>query len=116
MPFIFDFDKCIAGIKKVTVSPKGWNSPITIEYGVAQANKYDTASSVVWRVSGTTHTFTIYELYINQISKSNYENHFTEVLERFREDYLSWFEDDKYNGCEWKDEYEKQYSKFIIKY
>ena len=113
--FEFDFKKCITDIKQVTISPKGWNGPIVIEYGLAQVNQFDTHTSVVWRVMGTTHTFHIYEPQINKYSHSNYAKHFTEILENFREDYLSWWKDPKYDGCEWREGYLRQYGKLISK-
>lgn len=114
MPHIYDFKNCIGEVKEITVNPKGWKNPITIEYGVAQHNSHDPMLSVVWRVKGTTHTFSIYERRLNVISHSNYEAHFTEALENFREDYLSWFEDDQYKDVNWKYDYEKQYAEYIL--
>lgn len=113
MPHIYDFKNCIGKIKETTVNPKGWNGPITIEYGIAQHNKYDPMLSVVWRIKGTTHVFSIYERRLNVISHSNYDEHFTQALENFREDYLSWFRDKEYDGVEWKYEYKNQYERLI---
>lgn len=116
MPFIFDFNNCIGDIQEVTISPKGWVPNIVIEYAPAQANKYDPLGSIVWRVKGTTHTFSIYEKELNErVKDRNYGEHFKEVLEGFREDYLSWWEDKDYEGCEWREEYKKQFGRFIIK-
>jgi hypothetical protein len=114
MPYIFDFNKCINGVKTIDVNPKGWRGPLTIEYGVAQNSKYDTQVSVVWRIKGTSHTFTIYERRLNVISHANYKKHFEEALEGFREDYLSWFKDKEYDGVDWKYEYKSQYGDLII--
>lgn len=114
MPCIFDFSKCIGGINTVEVNPKGWHCPIVVEYGVAQMSKYDTQLSVVWRVQGTTHTFSIYERRLNVISNANYKKHFEEALESFREDYLSWFTDEEYSGVTWKYDYQSQYGSLII--
>ena len=114
MPHIYDFKNCIGDVKEVTVNPKGWSGPITIEYGVAQHNAHDPMLSVVWRIKGTGHTFSIYERRLNVISHSNYEAHFTEALENFREDYLSWFEDDAYRDVSWKYDYQKEYGKYIL--
>lgn len=116
MPFIFDFnvfDK--EEIHTVEISPDGWNGPITIEYCVAQAHKFDTMLSVVWRVKGTTHCFTIEEQRINRLSHGGeYKDHFKKALEGFRKDYLSWFKEEEYKDCDWKYEYQKQYGRFII--
>ena len=113
MPFIFDFNTSLSDITSVEVNPKGWKNPITVEYVVAQAHKYDTTVSVVWRVKGTSHCFTIGEQRLNVISNGDYKKHFTEALENFREDYLSWFRDPEYENAEWKYEYRDQYGKFI---
>lgn len=114
MPYIFDFNNRLSDIKTLEISPNGWKSPIIIEYCSAQARVYDTMISVCWRVKGTTHTFTIYENRLNKISNGNYAKHFTETLELFREDYLSWFTEKEYDGCEWRNEYKRQYENFII--
>lgn len=113
MPHIYDFKNCLGTVKETTVNPKGWKCPVTIEYGVAQNNEHDPMLSVVWRIKGTTHVFSIYERRLNLISRSNYDNHFTEALEKFREDYLSWFTDETYKNAEWKYEYQKQYGSII---
>lgn len=114
MPHIFDFNNCLEDIHTVEVSPKGWKGPLTIEYSVAQNSKYDTQVSLVWRIKGTTHTFSIYQKRLNVISNGNYKKHFEEALEGFREDYLSWFKEDKYKEVDWKNEYKEQYGNFII--
>lgn len=75
---------------------------------------YDTMASVIWRVKGTEHCFTIEEQALNHISHGNYKEHFQKALENFRLDYLSWFKDEMYKECKWKYEYEQQYGKFII--
>lgn len=113
MPFVFNFDWSVGDIRTVEIYPNGWVNPITIEYIVAQAHKYDTTLSVVWRVKGTTHCFTISEQKLNVLSRGDYKKHFTEVLENFREDYLSWFTDDYYKDVEWKYEYKEQFGRFI---
>lgn len=114
MPCLFDFAECIGDINSVEVNPKGWKGPLTIEYGIAQKSKYDTQLSVVWRVKGTTHTFSIYERRLNIISNANYKKHFEEALEGFRKDYLSWFENEEYSGITWKYDYQQQYGDLII--
>lgn len=114
MPYNFDFNKKLSSIKTMVITPRGWINPITIEYCSAQARVFDTMISVCWRVKGTTHTFTIYENRLNKISEGDYAKHFTETLELFREDYLSWFTQEEYSGCEWREEYRQQYEKFII--
>ena len=114
MPFVYDFSSAISDVYTVDVEPKGWKGKVTVEYVIAQAHKYDTVLSVVWRVKGTTHCFTIGEKHLNLISNGDYKKHFTEALQNFREDYLSWFEDDEYKDAEWREEYRRQYGRFII--
>lgn len=69
--------------------------------------------SIIWRVKGTIHSFCIYEKYLNEIAGTDYAKHFTEVLEKFREDYLSWWTEKEYEGCEWRESYRSQYEKLI---
>lgn len=114
MPHLFDFSNCVGDVSTVEVNPKGWRGPLTIEYGLAQNNKYDTQSSIVWRIKGTSHTFTIYERRLNVFSHGNYKQHFEEVLQNFREDYLSWFREPEYEGVQWKYEYQSQFGRLII--
>lgn len=114
MPYLFDFAECIGDVKTVEVYPNGWRGPLTIEYGIAQKSKYDTQLSVVWRIKGTSHTFSIFERRLNVISNANYKQHFEEVLEGFRKDYLSWFKDKEYTDVTWKYAYEAQYGNLII--
>lgn len=114
MPFNFDISKSSDTPIEVQVNPVGWVNPITIEYVIAQAHHYDMTVSVIWRVKGTTHCFTISEQKLNQISHANYQKHFEEVLTNFRIDYLNWFTDPRYKDAKWKYEYERQFSKFIL--
>lgn len=114
MPHLFDFSNCVGDVSTVEVNPKGWRGPLTIEYGLAQNNKYDTQTSIVWRIKGTSHTFTIYERRLNVFSHGNYKQHFEEVLQNFREDYLSWFREPEYEGVQWKYEYQSQFGRLII--
>lgn len=114
MPHIYDFSNCIGEVMTVDVNPKGWKGPLIIEYGIAQHAKFDTQASIVWRIKGTSHTFSIYERRLNVFSNGNYKKHFEEVLENFREDYLSWFEDPAYDKVQWKYEYQSQFGNLII--
>lgn len=115
MPFIYDFNNAPDEIHKVSVSPKGWKAPVVVEYVVAQAHEFDPMVSVVWRVQGTSHCFTIYEQRLNHLSHGNYQKHFQEALEGFAKDYNTWFTDDQYDGCQWRDEYERQFGNLIVK-
>ena len=114
MPNNFDFSRCISDIKTVEINPRGWRGPITIEFAQAQVSEYDPMLSIVWRIQGTQHTFTIYERRLNLISHANYKAHFTEALENFREDYLSWFETPGWEETPWVKEYQQQYGRLII--
>lgn len=114
MPFIYDFNKAMTDVQTVDVQPKGWKGNVTIEYVISQVNKYDTMLSVVWRVKGTTHCFVIPEQRLNVLSNGDYKKHFIQALEAFRADYLSWFTDEMYEKCDWKNEYKQQYGRFII--
>ena len=114
MPFCFDFNLAHGDVHTVELSPDGWKSPIFVEYIVAQAHRYDTMRSIVWRVKGTTHSFTIEEQRLNHLTHGNYKAHFKKVLERFRIDYLNWFKDEQYKDCQWKYEYQQQFDRFII--
>lgn len=114
MPFIFDFEKkALNTIEEVVINPKGWQPNLIIEYCLAQAHNYDTFVSLCWRVKGTNHTFTIYENKLKDIDKDNYAKHFTEILEAFRDDYLSWFKEEQYKDCEWKWEYKREFGNYI---
>lgn len=113
MPFKFNFENSLSEIKEVIITPKGWKGSIIIEYCTAQAHRYDIMTSLCWRVKGTNHTFTIYENKLKEISKDNYAKHFTETLEAFREDYLSWFKEEEYKDCEWKWEYKREFGEYI---
>lgn len=114
MPFYFDMQKSSTEIREVKVNPDGWVNPVTVEYTVAQAHKYDTTVSVIWRVKGTEHCFTISEQKLNVLSHANYQKHFEEVLRNFRIDYLNWFTDPTYENADWKYEYKRQFDRFIL--
>lgn len=101
-------------IREVKVNPDGWVNPVTVEYTIAQAHKYDTTVSVIWRVKGTEHCFTISEQKLNVLSHANYQKHFEEVLRNFRIDYLNWFTDPTYENADWKYEYKRQFDRFIL--
>jgi len=107
MPNNYDFSN-LENIKTVEINPMGWINPLTIEYGV----DFALASDYFWRVKGTKHTFVIPVLRMNYISAGDYEKHFTEVLEKFAEEYRGW----KREGFSiyWMREYEDQYRFFIL--
>ena len=107
MPNDYNFSK-LENIKTLEINPIGWVNPITIEYGV----DYDLYADYYWRVKGTQHTFVIPVSRMNYISSGDYEKHFQEVLEKFREEYKEW----KKGGFEvlWMRDYEAQYRNFIL--
>jgi hypothetical protein len=107
MPNNADFSK-LETINTVEINPTGWITPITIEYGISN----DAMPLYYWRVKGTKHTFTIPVIRLDFISSGNYSAHFKEILEKFREDYLEWKQNNW--NTEWMQEYKKQYEKFIV--
>lgn len=114
MPFIYNFEKAKMKPVEVLVNPEGWKTPLTVEYVIDQAHNYDTMVSVIWRIKGTSHCFTIYEIKLNQLSNGDYKAHFEEVLRNFRIDYENWFTDPDYANADWKYEYQRQFDKYII--
>lgn len=107
MPNYHDFAN-LSKIKEVRISPFGWVNPIFVEYAIGNDISGDT---YYWRVKGTKHTFSILVNRLNYLSSGNYEHHFTEVLEKFREDYIDWQSVKKKAG--WIQEYLDEYSRFI---
>ena len=107
MPYNHDFSG-LENVRQVEISPSGWISPIQIEYGVGF---HGAIPSYFWRVKGTTHTFIIAISRMNFLSSGNYNEHFKEVLEKFRGDYKEWA-GEGFN-TEWGVEYKKQFSRFI---
>ena len=90
------------------VHPQGWVEPLFVEYGMGV---HGSTPSYFWRVKGTKHTFVIPVMRMNFLSSGDYEKHFNEALESFREDYIDW----KNQGwiTEWQQEYRRDFSKFI---
>jgi len=107
MPNNYDFSK-LENIKESKINPKGWISPISIEYGV----DFVLSSDYYWRVKGTKHTFVIPVSRMDYISSGDYEKHFREVLEKFAEEYKGW-EREEFN-IPWQREYAEQYRNFIL--
>lgn len=107
MPHIFNFDK-LKFVKEIKVNPKGWISNLSIEYGIGGYPE----DSYYWRVKNTTHTFVIPAKRLNYITFGNYDKHFEEALERFRQDYISWASEGFKLG--WQQEYYEQYHSFIV--
>ena len=108
MPYVHDFST-LRDVKEVRISPKGWTSPIVVEYGVGE--RY--GPTYFWRVKGTKHTFVIPMLRLNYISQGDYAAHFKDVLEKFLEnDYNEW----KRKGfpIEWMREYRDEFEKFVL--
>ena len=107
MPYNHDFLD-LQNIRETEIHLEGWVDPVFIEYGLGI---YQTTPSYYWRVKGTKHTFVIPVLRMNFLSQGDYEKHFTEVLQKFREDYIQWKEEGF--NTDWGQEYRNQFSRFI---
>jgi len=107
MPNFYNFEKLL-NIKTIEVNPNGWVNPLFIEYGFDDQDM----PSCCWRVKNTKHTFTIPVLRLDYLSGGNYAEHFTKVLEGFREDYLEWKE--KKFFTDWMQEYRREYANYIL--
>ena len=104
----FSFESDVKDLQELKVQPKGWY-PVTIEYGIAPLGQsFD--FQMCWRVKGTEHVFRIplkvfYEL------ANDHEEHFIQVLETFRVDYLDWYKQGFRE--EWMQNYRRQFKNFI---
>jgi len=107
MPNNKDFS-LLENVKLIECNPKNWVNPLIIELGIS----YDNGPTYFWRVKGTTHTFMIAVLRLDYLSNGNYKQHFEEILENFREEYLKWLQQNF--DMPWMQEYAKQYHNFII--
>ena len=108
MPNNYDFNK-LTNIKEIKINPKGWILNIIVEYGIGYHGE---DISYFWRVKGTKHTFVIPILRMDYLTEGNYNAHFEEVLESFREDYKKWKKEEWY--LEWQREYYEDFSQFIL--
>lgn len=112
MPNNFDFST-LKNIKTIEVNANGWVTPLTIEYGIKEESPtFGDLNSYHWRVKGTKHTFVIPVIRMDFLSSGDYKKHFEKSLEVFRDDYMSWKEQNF--NIEWMKEYETQFSRFII--
>lgn len=111
MPHNFDF-KNLKDIKIIEVNPKGWITPLYVEYAIYEGIEVQGMPSYYWRVKGTLHTFVIPVIRMDFLSKGDYKKHFENALEGFREDYISW--KDKEFITEWSKQYRDQFRNFII--
>lgn len=105
-----NFEKDLENIQEIAVMPDGWK-PIIVEYGFKEYGA-SAGLEVCWRIKETDHIFRISLNMLYEHSQGDYEKHFKEVLEIFRQDYLEW-----YNGGfseEWMRNYRRQYSKYIF--
>jgi len=107
MPNNYDFSK-LENVKTIEINPKGWIKSIVIEYGV----DFVLSSDYYWRVKGTKHTFVIPVSRLDYISSGEYEKHFSEVLEKFAEEYKEWERGGFF--LPWQREYKEQYKNFIL--
>jgi hypothetical protein len=105
-----DFETDLSQKQELYIVPEGWKS-VVIEYGFKE---YGAGSSweVCWRIKGTQHIFRIPLKLLYEHSQGDYEKHFKEVLEIFREDYLEWYREGF--SQDWMRNYRNQYSKFIF--
>ena len=111
MPNYFDFTK-LKNIKTTKINPAGWVNPLYVEYGICDDIEVRGIPSYCWKIKGTTHTFVIPVVRMDFLSSGNYEKHFTNVLEKFREDYILWKEEGFIT--EWSKEYRSEYKSYII--
>ena len=104
MPNYYDFSK-LDNVKETRVIANGW-VPLIVEYGVGYHGEL---LSYYWRIKGTKHTFVIPIIRMDYLTEGDYNSHFREALESFREDYLGWIEEQFYAPwmCEYRDIYEK---------
>jgi len=107
MPNNYDFSK-LENLKTVEVDPEGWTSPLYVEYGMSL---YGDVLAYYWRVKGTKHTFVIPVLRMDYLSQGDYEKHFKEALEGFRDEYLGWKYEQFY--LPWMKEYHEMFKGFI---
>jgi hypothetical protein len=103
------FEDILSEITETSIEPKGWY-PVVVEHGI-KALGNSQAYEMQWRVKGTEHTFRIPLNVFYEQSKSNYEEHFTEVLEIFRIDYLGWYKQGFKE--DWMQKYRKQFKELI---
>lgn len=108
MPNFKDFSD-INDIKEIEVSPKGWVNPLFIEYGIDSDIK---GVEYFWRVKGTKHTFVIPLRRMNYLSSGDHAKHFTEILEKFKDEYDSWKDYEEIPP--WVGEYQNEYRYFIL--
>ncbi len=106
---IINFDSDVSDIKETEVRPAGWY-PVDIEFGIAPLGQ-STSHQICWRVKGTEHIFRIPLAVFYEHSKGDYEEHFKEVLEKFRIDYLDWYK----RGFteDWMQKYRRQFKNYI---
>jgi hypothetical protein len=111
MPNIFNFAN-LKNVKTVEVSPEGWISPLYVEYGITNEESVYGIPTCCWRVKGTLHTFTIPLIRLDYLSSGDYKTHFNEVLNTFRQDYITWNTEGFIT--QWAREYYEQYHRFIV--
>ena len=107
MPFAKDFST-LTGRGTLDVDVPKWSSPLTVEYGYEHISKM---LYFFWRVKGTHHTFRIDYPQLMQLTEGNYEEHISDFLKNFRQEYLGWAS----TGFRepWMREYHEQYKRFI---
>ncbi len=106
MPYHADFNS-FYGRSEFDIKPTGWEK-LTIEFGYSYLGEI---LQYFWRVKGTQHTFRIPVQTINELSRGDYPGHVKQILENFRDEYLSWAAQGFYE--DWMVEYHKEYRNFI---
>ena len=105
----FTFELDVNNVTETNVAPKGWY-PVVIEYGLSPLGE-STTFQMCWRVKGTQHVFRIPLPLLYEHSKGDYEKHFSQVLETFRQDYLEWYKQGFRE--DWMQKYRRQFKQFI---
>ena len=91
--------------KKTSFFLAGWSGLIKIEYGFYR-------SDLIWRVKNTNHIFQIDLRTIIEHHNYDYDAHFKLVLNKFREDFISWVNEGL--NEKWMENYFHQFKNLII--
>lgn len=93
--------------KTVELTVHGWK-PLKVEYVIKVISS---VSWVFWRITGTEHVFRIQYQIILTRHGNDLKDHFSLVLETFREDYKNW-EKEEFPE-EWMKKYRDMYQSLI---
>lgn len=100
--------------EEMTIFPNGWVGPITVEFSLVRVGVCDPFKSLCFRVKGTNHTFAAFENLVTLNYHADYKEYFVKTLEVFRDYFIIWSKDSRFNDCEWKKEYDNEYKDKII--